>query len=294
MNVARARGFRSTVGTGPGAMPPANVTPVRKRQEPRRVEETEAKKEAARQTPAQAERVVPRPRPVVMEEGQRAAPTSSRRVFHTVRSGETLYEIAERYLGDGERYDRIIAANPGRVRRNGHVNQGVRIMIPPRRPTTSDDTAAADTAKRKRDREGAAPAEQATTVKVKGGDSLSSLAERYLGAQSQWPRLLEANRDLIENENMLRVGMKLKIPGRGAERKKKTSPRKRTGRSHVKTRQAGRTYKVREGDTLWKIARDELGDASRHEEILRANADRLRDANRIRPGMVIALPVAQR
>jgi nucleoid-associated protein YgaU len=54
---------------------------------------------------------------------------------------------------------------------------------------------------------------------------------------------------------------------------------------------SGRTYKVAEGDTLFTIARYELGKASRWAEIYELNQDLLgKDFNYLRPGMQLRLP----
>jgi len=53
----------------------------------------------------------------------------------------------------------------------------------------------------------------------------------------------------------------------------------------------GRTYTVVAGDTLFNIARHELGRASRWTEIYELNRDKLgRDFNSLKPGMKLALP----
>ena len=53
----------------------------------------------------------------------------------------------------------------------------------------------------------------------------------------------------------------------------------------------GRTYTVAEGDTLFNIARYELGKASRWAEIYELNRDVLgKDFNYLTPGMKLTLP----
>src|SRR5213592_2301753 len=47
---------------------------------------------------------------------------------------------------------------------------------------------------------------------------------------------------------------------------------------------AATTYKVRPGDTLSKIAREQFGDANAYLEIFNANRDQLSDPNKIQPG----------
>ena len=53
-----------------------------------------------------------------------------------------------------------------------------------------------------------------------------------------------------------------------------------------------RTYTVEKGDTLSKIAKEQLGSANAWKQIFEANRDVLDDPDRIFPGQVIKLPPA--
>jgi nucleoid-associated protein YgaU len=53
---------------------------------------------------------------------------------------------------------------------------------------------------------------------------------------------------------------------------------------------APRTYTVKAGDTLSKIAKEFLGSASAYMKIFDANKDQLTDPDRISPGQVLRLP----
>lgn len=44
------------------------------------------------------------------------------------------------------------------------------------------------------------------------GDTLFSLAQKYYGNRSRWRDIYAANRDVLPNENSLRLGMELRIP----------------------------------------------------------------------------------
>lgn len=47
---------------------------------------------------------------------------------------------------------------------------------------------------------------------VKADDNLHWLAAKFYGDARQWERIYEANRDKIQNPNILRVGQQLLIP----------------------------------------------------------------------------------
>ena len=53
---------------------------------------------------------------------------------------------------------------------------------------------------------------------------------------------------------------------------------------------AERTYTVKSGDTLSKIAKDHLGDANAYMKIFNANKDQLSDPDKIQPGQVLKIP----
>ena len=52
------------------------------------------------------------------------------------------------------------------------------------------------------------------------------------------------------------------------------------------------TYTVQAGDSLSKIAKEHLGNANAYMAIFNANRDILQDPDKIKPGMVLKLPVA--
>ena len=56
----------------------------------------------------------------------------------------------------------------------------------------------------------ASPATQEYTVK--GGDTLSRLAERFYNSGDKWGRIYDANKDTVKNPNYIYIGQKLIIP----------------------------------------------------------------------------------
>ena len=53
---------------------------------------------------------------------------------------------------------------------------------------------------------------------------------------------------------------------------------------------AGRTYTVKAGDSLSKIAKHEYGDATEWKRIYEANRDQIKNPDRIHPGQTLKLP----
>ncbi len=47
---------------------------------------------------------------------------------------------------------------------------------------------------------------------VKKGDSLSKIAEQYYGDKMLYPRIFEANKDILKDPNKIQPGQKLRIP----------------------------------------------------------------------------------
>lgn len=50
------------------------------------------------------------------------------------------------------------------------------------------------------------------TYVVVSGDSLSKIAKREYGNANDWPRIFEANKDILKDPNKIYPGQKLKIP----------------------------------------------------------------------------------
>ena len=47
---------------------------------------------------------------------------------------------------------------------------------------------------------------------VTKGETLWKIAEHYYGDGSLYPKIFEANRDVLKDPNLIRVGQKLRIP----------------------------------------------------------------------------------
>lgn len=56
------------------------------------------------------------------------------------------------------------------------------------------------------------PAPEMQTRTVVRGDSLSKIAKEVYGKASLWPRIFEANRDILDDPDKIYPGQVLKIP----------------------------------------------------------------------------------
>lgn len=53
---------------------------------------------------------------------------------------------------------------------------------------------------------------------VRTGDTLSAIAQREYGDANEWRRIYEANRDRIQDPDLIHPGQELDIPNRGGKR----------------------------------------------------------------------------
>lgn len=65
---------------------------------------------------------------------------------------------------------------------------------------------------------------------VKSGDTLSKIATELYGDGNRWREILDANKDQIENPNVIRPGWELLIPGLGGDEADEAAKTGRSGR----------------------------------------------------------------
>ncbi len=119
---------------------------------------------------------------------------------YVVVSGDDLWSIAERHLGDGRAWRQLAALNPSVADPLGELPVGARLVL----PATADALSAKHP--------------HFTTVTVRRGDSLSKLAAKHLGSPHRWNRIMSANPQLTDPDH-IEVGWKLRIPLRHADPK---------------------------------------------------------------------------
>ncbi|MGW7048528.1 LysM peptidoglycan-binding domain-containing protein [Streptomyces avermitilis] len=163
---------------------------------------------------------------------------------HTVTSSTELpWDLAERYLGDGRRWQDLAALNPdvlGLSSGDQYLPKGAVITLPtdarstaPAASTGTELAAAASTGDANSPQAGGVrtqlggntpPVEEsgrAVTVTVESGDYLSKIAQKELGDGSQWTELFEASRGkpqphglpAISDPDVIYAGQQVTVPG---------------------------------------------------------------------------------
>jgi nucleoid-associated protein YgaU len=138
---------------------------------------------------------------------------------------------------------------------------------------------------------------------VQPNDNYWTIAEKVYGSGAYFRALAEANRGKIASMDRLQPGVVISAPAVAELAKKYPELCPRPNRREpvhnrpteavttVGLQNGGRTYVVQEGDTLFDIARYELGKASRWAEIYELNRDALgKEYDYLTPGMQLALP----
>ncbi len=121
---------------------------------------------------------------------------------HEVAQGESLWSLAEHYLGDGDRYPEIAELNQAALGSDpGFLLPGTVLQVP---------------VVEQPDAEGDADGE----VTVQAGDTLSEIAEDELGDADRYPELFEANVGAeqpdggrLSDPDLIRPGWVIDIPG---------------------------------------------------------------------------------
>ena len=108
---------------------------------------------------------------------------------HVVQSGESLSLIAKRYYNDPLKWDAIYQANRDKIKDPDMIHPGQEFII----PEISENT------------------DERVHV-VASGESLSVIARKYYGDPMKWKVIYEANKDKIQNPDVIKPGQEFVIP----------------------------------------------------------------------------------
>ncbi|MGW7673354.1 LysM peptidoglycan-binding domain-containing protein [Streptomyces sp. NPDC054775] len=150
-----------------------------------------------------------------------STPASRTYTVRETRPADSLWAIAERELGDGERWREIADLNEGRTmvdgtvfRANSFLQPGWQLQMP------APATAAVGIRTQLGPGTPAADETGEHVVTVHSGDYLSKIAEKELGDGNAWPKLFEASRDepqpdglpKITDPDMIFAGQQVTVP----------------------------------------------------------------------------------
>ncbi|MEU0947550.1 hypothetical protein ABZ379_33355 [Streptomyces canus] len=154
-----------------------------------------------------------------------AASASSGPSLYTVREvrpAESLWGIAERELGDGERWREIADLNEGRTMVDGQVFRANSFLQPGWQLEMPDGADVAGGVRTQLGGDAPAADERGEhAVTVQSGDYLSKIAEKELGDGDEWPELFAASRGkpqpdglpAITDPDLIRPGQQVTVPG---------------------------------------------------------------------------------
>jgi len=138
---------------------------------------------------------------------------------------------------------------------------------------------------------------------VQADDNLAVIAKKFYGPELGNKRavvrgIFEANTDILDSPNDIRIGQKLNIPAVGSVAKPPPQPQKKSifhsgmfeKVKKLVTRPRPKRHVVRQDETLWQIAAEYLGDPERYHEIFELNEDIINDAYELGVGISLKLP----
>jgi nucleoid-associated protein YgaU len=193
---------------------------------------------------------------------------------HKVTDGDTLTELAKRYLGNAGRwselydYNRDILTNPDLL----PIGAELRIPVAPFHPAESEAT----------------PRATAPTTESAAARAVSQPFSVPLPQQQPAADLVPISGTTAAGGNSAASA------GSPSAKLRRLPPVVPTGPSGRVLRVAPRTYVVQPGDTLNSIAEKLYGDGARENLLRDANRNLVQGAQNLRPGTVLVIPMSDR
>lgn len=135
---------------------------------------------------------------------------------YTVKPGDSLWAIAEKVCGGGEKYTEIVALNRGLLgNRPDFLRVGWELIVPDH--TSNRDRGDGNPSTEHDDQE-------PDRYTVRKGDTLREIAHDRLGDEERYPEIFEASRHIVQpggyrltDPDKIDIGWTLKIPGKTAK-----------------------------------------------------------------------------
>lgn len=136
--------------------------------------------------------------------------------------------------------------------------------------------------------------------KVQSKEDLCKIAKKYYGDASKWNVIFNANRDKIQDQNSLKIGMDLIIPEEKVVSQKLKTEMTTPSLSHVvevedekpaeTLKLAGKTHVVQQGDSFYKLAVKYYNDGAKWNKIFDANKRILKNQKSLKLGQELIIP----
>jgi len=135
------------------------------------------------------EPIVKKESKIVTDKIKKEKPKKPKYRVITVKKGDTLASISEKFYGNPMEFNRIIRANRDLKRGSTHLHLGQKLIIP-----------LLDTKNSRR------------MVVVRKGDTLASIAKRFYGDSSKFQKIIDANYKIKDEHTPLHIGQKIYVP----------------------------------------------------------------------------------
>ncbi len=157
----------------------------------------------------------PRELPLIPNRKNPIQMASTRSLEHRIQSGDNLYDLAKKYLGNGNRYREIVDANPGLSAKRLQLGKVIHI---PSSKKTAPESRLRDLAEKKGQSKNQKRKEKKSvgtrSYTVRKGDTLSGLAKKFLNDSNSWQTIYAMNRGVLSRPESLREGQEIQVPNK--------------------------------------------------------------------------------
>ncbi len=146
--------------------------------------------------------------------------TDKKPLIHIVQQKDSLQMLAERYLGDPNRWTEVYVLNHEQFQAVGEspteltrLQPGWELVMPAdaRLPTSVELNRDPSAANNYQDSLNS-PESNSTKITVQSGDTLWELAANHLDDPKKWVDIFNSNRDIIQDPNLILPGWELRLP----------------------------------------------------------------------------------
>jgi nucleoid-associated protein YgaU len=167
--------------------------------------------------PAPSPDVIEPPVPAPAPPAPVVPPAEQGFVWHEVKEGETLGDIAKKHLGSVSKWPEIVRANPGLEPER--LRPGQKVKVPTAGAGESlavlpDEGRGASATPRESASIGGGSAIAGKEYTVRRGDTLEKISLRVYGTKTRWPEIWIENLHRLEDPSDIFEGMVLQIPAK--------------------------------------------------------------------------------